>query len=422
MKVLILCTSDYKGGAARATYRLHQGLRSIDVCSQMMVQEKQSDDKTVIGSSFESGIGKTKTGLRLILERLPLKLYANRSNTPYSPQWLPNNLTSKIKEFTPDIINLHWIGEGYLRIESIARFNQPIIWTLHDSWAFTGGCHIPFDCNRYLSSCGSCPQLGSQKNWDMSRWIWQRKLKAWKNLNLTIVTPSHWLAQCARSSSLFKDLRVEVIPHGLNTTIYSPREKSMARTMLNLPQDKQIIVFGAIDSLSDRNKGFHLLQLALQNLSQSGWQDNLEIAVFGASESKEPTDLGFKVHYLGKFADCLALSLVYSAADVMIVPSLQESFGQTAFEAMACGTPVVAFNATGLKDIVDHQQNGYLAQPYETEDLARGIAWVLENKERHQKLSYHAREKTENEFTLEIQAHRYLSLYTEILEQSNFAD
>jgi glycosyltransferase involved in cell wall biosynthesis len=422
MKVLILCTSDYKGGAARATYRLHQGLQKIDVCSQMMVQERQSDDKTVIGPSFESGIGKTKAGLRLILERLPLKLYANRSNTPYSPQWLPNNLTAKIKGFTPDIINLHWIGEGYLQIETIAKFNKPIIWTLHDSWAFTGGCHIPFDCNRYMSSCGSCPQLGSQKNWDMSRWVWQRKVKAWKNLNLTIVTPSHWLAKCASSSSLFKDLRVEVIPHGLNTTIYCPREKNLARKMLGLPQDKQLIVFGAINSLSDRNKGFHLLQLALQNLSQSGWQDNLEIAVFGASESEETVNLGFKVHYLGKFSDCIALSLVYSAADVMIVPSLQESFGQTAFEAMACGTPVVAFNATGLKDIVDHQQNGYLAQPYETEDLAKGIAWVLENKERHQKLSHHAREKTEKEFASEIQAHRYLSLYTEILEQSNSAN
>ena len=113
------------------------------------------------------------------------------------------------------------------------------------------------------------------------------------------------------------------------------------------------------------------------------------------------------------------MELVYSAADVMIVPSLQETFGQTASEALACGTPVVAFNATGLKDIVEHQQNGYLAQPYEIDDLARGIAWVLENDQRHRKLAYHAREKVEQEFALEIPARRYKSLFNEILDKSD---
>ena len=421
MKVLLINTSDLQGGAARAAYRLHQGLQKLNVSSQMMVQEKRSDDSTVIGSSAESGIGKARTGLRLTLERLPVKLYTNRSNTPYSPQWVPDNLISQVARLDRDLINLHWIGAGYLQIETIAKFDRPIVWTLHDMWAFTGGCHYNQDCDNFMASCGTCPQLGSKKDYDLSRWVWRRKTKAWQNLNLTIVALSSWFGKCVSSSSLFKDSRVEVIPNGLDTTKYRPIKQQIARELLGLPQDKQLVLFGAIEATSDRRKGFHLLQTALQELSKSEWTNRLELLIFGASQPAKPPLLGFKTRYLGYLNDDLSLALMYSAADVMIVPSIQESFGQTASESLACGTPVVAFNATGLKDIVDHQQNGYLARPYETEDLARGIVWVLENKERHQKLSYNAREKVEKEFALEIQAHRYLSLYTEILEKSNSA-
>jgi glycosyltransferase involved in cell wall biosynthesis len=156
------------------------------------------------------------------------------------------------------------------------------------------------------------------------------------------------------------------------------------------------------------------LLAALQQLDNHEWQDRLELVVFGASAPKQPIDLGFKTHYLGFMRDDLSLALAYSAADVTIVPSIQEAFGQTASESLACGTPVVAFNATGLKDIVDPQLNGYLAKAFDIEDLARGITWVLEDRDRHQKLQYHARDKALREFATEVQARRYLSLYQEI--------
>lgn len=419
MNILILSTNDIKGGAARATYRLHQGLQAIGVNSQMLVQTKHSDDRTVIGSPATSGIGKVIAGSRLTLDPLPLKFYSNRDRSFYSLQWLPDNIASKVAQLEPDVINLHWINGGYLQIETFAKLNKPIVWTLHDMWAFTGGCHYSGDCDRYTASCGACPQLGSSKNWDLSRWVWQRKAKAWQNLNLTIVALSSWLGKCASSSSLFKDLRVEIIPNGLDTEKYRPINRQVARELLRLPQDKQLVLFGALGATSDKRKGFHLLQPALQELSQTGWQDKLELVIFGAYRPENPPELGFKSHYLGHLNDDLSLAMVYSAADIMIVPSIQESFGQTASESLACGIPVVAFNATGLKDIVDHQENGYLAQPYKIEDLARGIAWVLENEERHQKLSHRAREKAEQEFALEIPARRYLSLFNEILEKGD---
>ncbi|MEH2367688.1 glycosyltransferase family 4 protein [Nostoc sp.] len=413
MKILHISTHDINGGAARAAYRLHTGLQDIRLQSQMLVQEKYSNDKTVIAPKIRlfQGIAKAK----LTVESLPLKLYRQKKNTPFFTQWLPDRVIPKVAQINPDIINLHWISGGFMQIETFAKLKRPLVWTLHDMWGFTGGCHVTGECDRYKVSCGACPQLNSGNEWDLSRWVWQRKVKAWKNLNLTLVSPSSWLAECARSSSLFQNLRIEVIPHGLDTQKYRPINQHFAREALNLPQDKKLILFGAIEATSDRNKGFHLLQPALQELSKSGWKDDLEVVIFGASQPENPPDLGFKTHYLGHLHDAISLATVYSAADVMLVPSLQESFGQTASESFACGTPVVAFNATGLKDIVDHQQNGYLAKPYEVEDFAKGITWVLENEQRLQKLSFYAREKAEQEFTLELQARRYSALFEEIL-------
>jgi glycosyltransferase involved in cell wall biosynthesis len=413
MKILHISTHDINGGAARAAYRLHTGLQDIGLQSQMLVQEKYSNDKTVIAPKIRlfQGIAKAK----LTVESLPLKLYRQKKNTPFFTQWLPDRVIPKVAQINPDIINLHWISGGFMQIETFAKMKRPLVWTLHDMWGFTGGCHVTGECDRYKVSCGACPQLNSGNEWDLSRWVWQRKVKAWKNLNLTLVSPSSWLAECARSSSLFQNLRIEVIPHGLDTQKYRPINQHFAREALNLPQDKKLILFGAIEATSDRNKGFHLLQPALQELSKSGWKDDLEVVIFGASQPENPPDLGFKTHYLGHLHDAISLATVYSAADVMLVPSLQESFGQTASESFACGTPVVAFNSTGLKDIVDHQQNGYLAKPYEVEDFAKGISWVLENEQRLQKLSFYARGKAEQEFTLELQACRYSALFQEIL-------
>jgi len=419
MKVLLVSNYDIKGGAARATYRLHEGLQSIAVNSQILVNYKCSNDENV--RLMPSKLGEKFKSLRPKLNRLPLKLYPKLGQVIFSPQWVPDSLASEVAKINPDVINLHWVCEGYMQIETLAKFNKPVVWTLHDMWAFTGGCHYSENCDRYMNSCGACPQLHSTKDTDISRWIWQRKAQAWQNLALTLVTPSNWLAQCAKSSSLFNKYPVKVIANGLDPEVYKPLNRPQVRESLNLPQNKQLVLFGAMQGTDDRWKGFPLLVPALQSLSKSGWQDKIELLVFGSSKPENPIDVGFKTHYLGRLED-ESLAKVYAAADVMVVPSRYEAFGQTASEALACGTPVVAFDVTGLKDIVDGQQNGYLAKPYETEDLARGIAWVLEDPDRHQKLCRSARLKVEEKFTLEVQARAYKNLYEEILQAANGVD
>ncbi|MBW4691730.1 MAG: glycosyltransferase family 4 protein [Lyngbya sp. HA4199-MV5] len=411
MNVLHLSTSDTDSGGARAAHRLHLGLEAMGCTSQMMVRAKFGSDNTVIAErSILTKLGPPASGL-------PLSLYPKRNAGMFSPQWLPDVLASRAERINPDIINLHWVCNGFLQIETISKFKPPLVWTLHDMWPFTGGCDYIRDCENYKKSCGTCPQLHSNLPWDLSRWIWQRKAQAWRNIDLTLVATSSWMADCARSSSLFQDRRIEVIPLGLDTDKYKPINQQVARDLLNLPQNKQLILFGAVNATSDHRKGFQLLLPALQKISSRGWGEQVDLIVFGSSKPKNPTDLGFKTHYLGHVRDDLVLALIYSASDVMVVPSIQEAFGQTASEALSCGTPVVAFNATGLKDIVDHQKNGYLATPFDIEDLEKGIIWVLEDKDRHHELKIHARKKSLQEFSSQVQASRYLSLYRSILEE-----
>lgn len=418
MKVCLLSSSDGMGGGAfHATYRLHQGLLKIGINSKMLVGTKTRDNTTIIPlgeSRIEKFLSKS---IPAILDPIPLNFFhSKRQFTPYSLSWVPDIIESKIDRMAVDILNLHWICNGYLQIETLHKFKKPLVWTLMDMWPFTGGCHYSQQCQSYKTTCGSCPQLNSSKDCDISRWVWQRKLKAWESLNLTIVSPSSWLAECASQSSIFKNRRIEVIPFGLDINVYKPIERHIARKILNLPMNKQIVLFGAISAIQDPRKGFLLIQKALQSLGKSEkWQNQIEVVIFGSSEPEYSTELGFNYSYLGRVYDDVSLSLIYSAADVTIVPSTQEAFGQTASESLACGTPVVAFNTTGLKDIVDHQKNGYLAVSFEFEDIARGIAWVLENAERHKNLCGFARETAKQKFNLELQAIRYQSLFTDIL-------
>jgi glycosyltransferase involved in cell wall biosynthesis len=419
MKIASLSTFDNQGGAARAAYRLHQGLNQIDVESWILSQSKFSQDPKVIGAKTSSGIEQIKTGLRLTLDQLPLKRYGKKDRQLFSPHWLPSKVIEQVAQLNPDLINLHWVSAGYLKIETIAKFKQPLVWTLHDMWSFTGGCHYNQSCNKFTAACGACPLLGSDKEEDLSRQIWQRKHKAWQDLNLTVVTPSQWLGENAQASSLFGDRRVEVIPYGLDTETYRPIEQKTARALLKLPQDKQLLLFLSLNATSDKRKGFHLLQPALQQLKQSDWQSKLELMVVGASKPEKPLELGFKGHYLGTLQDDLTLALAYSAADVFVAPSLQDNLPNTVLEAIACGTPCVAFDIGGMPDMIEHKQNGYLAQPLAIDDLARGISWTIEDPLRRQQLSQRARTKAEQEFALKIQAQRYQALYQEILAVSS---
>jgi glycosyltransferase involved in cell wall biosynthesis len=381
-----------------------------------LVKEKLSDDAQVFAP--KNGLSQGVARARQTVDTLPLKLYRRRQEGVFSPHWLPDTTRGTIEKMNPDIINLHWIGAGFTQIETLAKLNRPLVWSLHDMWAFTGGCHYSDGCDRYRQNCGACPQLQSDRPADLSRWIWQRKSSAWEKLDLTVVALSRWLGDCAKASSLFQNVRVEVIPNGIDPWQYRPMGKQLARQILGLPQDKRLILFGTLKATSDKRKGFHLLQAALQILRESEAGTDAELVIFGASEPENPPDFGLKSHYLGMFGDDVSLALIYSAADVFVLPSTQENLANTIMESLACGTPCVAFDIGGMPDLIDHLDSGYLAQPFDIQDLARGMAWVLAESERSGELAKNARRQVEQRFSQEQQARRYRALYEECVARS----
>ena len=413
----MLNTFDSVGGAARAAERLQRGLRTLEIDARLLVQFKFGDSSEVICNT--SPLVNMLRRLKIFLGLLPVRFYSRRAENNFSPALLPDNLLEEVASCDPDIIHLHWLGAGFFQVETLRKLSQlgkPLVWTLHDSWAFTGGCHVPFDCTRYLQRCGTCPVLGSDRERDLSRRTWERKKSAWRNLDLTVVTPSRWLADCARASSLIRHRRVEVIPNGIDTEVFKPIGRQEARRMLGLPEDKQIILFGAVGGSADPNKGFQLLLPALERLA--GADFDLLALVFGGSEDSSLAVSGLPVANLGSICDDRRLAAAYAAADVFVVPSLLENLPTTVLEAMAAGTPCVAFRQGGVPEIIDHGISGYLAQPYESEDLARGIAWVLEDGERRGAMSTRARQKVEAEFSLPLMCRRYAELYRDVLDRS----
>jgi len=411
MKVLHLSTYDDCGGAARAATRLHRALLAAGVDSRMVVMEKSGD-----APATERLPGRYRS-LRDVLRRRydawPLRRYATATSEPFSVSRTDNAaLRRRIAEIAPDVVHLHWCQHGFLSIRDLAKIGAPLVWTLHDSWAFTGGCHCPQECLRYREKCGDCPILRSGTENDLSRRIFDRKAEVYPRLKgLRIVTPSEWLASSARRSALLGGADVSVVPNALDVERFRPMERQAARSLLGLPQERKLVLFGAMNVLHDLNKGFDLLQMALARLER---KENVELVLFGAPEDEKLPELPVPVRNLGVFRDDAALCALYNACDVMVVPSRQENQPQAATEALACGTPVVAFRASGVQEVVAHGEDGYLAEPFDVIDFARGIEAML-NAADAERLRKRAREEVVRRFAFDVVAPQYERIYRDLL-------
>lgn len=413
MKILSLSTSDLSGGAAVAASRLHQGLRSHGIDSTLLVGEKTGSDPHTIALNNNFTFS-----LRRNLDQLPLKLEKAPDSLGHRTlSWLPNRkLERAIFNHSPDLIHIQWTQNGFMPLSLLEKLTHPLVWTFHDLWPICGSLHHEYKNDlRYPEEYDSNNRPASRKGPDLDRRIARQKSKAYAKHNIEAIVPSRWMAEQVSKSKLWQNRPLTVIPIGLDTQIFKPIDKTAARDLLNLPAHKTIVLFGAMYAGSDKNKGYPQLQEALKQLQLPS--EKVELAIFGMSApAKNEEALPYPAHWMGILRDPYTLAALYSAADVMIVPSLQESFGQTASEALACGTPVVAFNTSGLKDIIDHQRNGYLAKPFEPTDLAAGIRWVLEKTARHQSLSEHAREKVLSTFSLPTVVKQHQEIYQRQLQ------
>ena len=419
MRVLHINTEEKIGGAARAAHRIHQGLLKAGIDSHMLVMHKESDEDNIweYSASRNKNVSKIKKRLNSYSDLLWMRLSGVSTRNP----WSLNNpiFDSNIVDFVDDfdIINLHWINAGMVDLRMLSQLKKPIVWTMHDMWPFTGGCHYASDgCEKFCNSCSNCSQLKGLGRWDICSNVFRRKKKYYSE-DMRIVSPSKWLAREAKRSTLLKNMSIDVIPNCVETEVYSPKDKLLARKILGLSRDSKIILFGAMSATSDPRKGFIYLKKALEILHERENVGELncpiELLVFGSSSSKE--NFGFPVHFAGMLHDDISLSLLYSSADVMVVPSHMDNLPNTIMEALSCGTPCVGFNIGGIPDMIKHGETGFLAKPYDEKDLSDCIMSVLEDDERQMKMSQMARKYVLDNFNESKVAGKYIELYQRCL-------
>lgn len=415
MKVVLVSKDVFGGGAAIACNRLQLALTKAKIDTFIITQSKGNYDKLI--SLNNNKLDHFCNFIRFIWERLIFYFFEKSVNVRFAFS-LANtgHKISKIAEIRDaDIIHLHWFNQGFLslnELDNILKLNKPIVWTLHDMWAFTGGCHHSRECLNYTTVCQNCKFLKKPGLNDLSNRIFRKKSKVFDSSNLTIVTCSNWLKEKAISSTLFKNKRVLSIPNPIDTNYFKPAgNKGELRKSLGFSTEKHYILFGAA-RVDNEQKGIQFLIPALINLSQSPFFENkFELLLFGnlKSELKIPNVIPYR--YLGQIKDPLKL---FQISDLFVLPSLEENLPNMIMESMACGTPVVAFNVGGIPEMIDHKHNGYLADYKSTESLAEGILWVLNNNSTVE-LKENARKKVLANYSQEMVSKKYIDLYNQLL-------
>jgi len=387
----------------------------------MQVRKKQSENDSV--SKPASNLGKVSTLLRTPVGEVLQKWQSTRNQELHTGNWLPSIWSRGINNSDVEVVNLHWVGGETMSIEDIGRIRKPVVMSLHDMWPFCGTEHYADDGPdarwRTAYSRNNRPSGDSGPDLDMR--AWKRKRRAWTS-PMHLVAPSEWVAKCARNSALLGNRPVSVIPYPLDTQVYRPLEKKFCRHALNLPQDARIVLFGAIGGTRNLRKGYDLLARSLDTLATRSIADKVLLVIFGQCEPQGFPELRFPCRWFDHLYDDLTLAMLYSAADVMVVPSRKETFGQTSTEAQACGCPVVAFDCTGLRETLTHKVTGYLAKPFDTGDMAAGIAWVLDQSLEHNSLGQAARKRAEALWSYGVVVPQILEVYERAIEEFGFTE
>ena len=409
------------GGAATAAIRLHDGLLRAGVESRFVyLNGTPRDGGFFPGASLESA--GAKGWLLHKFKRIEYRLAKFRAgkgfelfSTPYSTFAFRG--CSELGE--PDIVHLHWIAGmfGWRQFFSALGLFTPVVFTLHDMFPFTGGCHYSHGCERFATGCGNCPQLGVSRDGDVSSKYFREKREAVEDVELHVVADSKWIELQARRSAIFAGARsIQTIYYGLDTSVFSPRGRIAARAQLGIDPGRLAVAFGA-DGVENPRKGFGVLLAAVEMLLKRGHKPLLLVFGQGRIEGLSSSVAESIIHF-GSVAEAHRLSLIYSAADFFVFPSLEEAFGQVALEAMACGIPVVGFATGGIPELVEAGLTGFLSETGSVSDLAEKMETMLVREEMRLAMGERSRRVVESRFKLSDQAQNYMELYERILRPS----
>ena len=417
MRITHVSTNDISGGAARAAYRLHAGLRKLGHDSRMLVANKASEDSAV--TVFRPERDLFNRIRRRVLATYQAWSWRGAAPRPAGATFFTDDRSrygAEMVEHMPpcDILQLHWVatfvdyGKFFLRIPR----ELPVVWTLHDMNPFTGGCHFAGDCDRFSASCGACPELLSADADDFSAEAWRRKRHGLRHREgrwIRVVAPSRWMAEQARSSSLFGKMPIDVIPYGVDTETFQPRDRKAARERFGITANAKVALFVA-EWAGERRKGLGLLVEAFRRMKEV---PEFCLVAIGRELPKELADV--RSVTIGHVRDDRAMSLAYSLADVFVIPSIEDNLPNTSLEALACGVPIVAFPVGGLVDVVRPGNTGALVRSGDVNGLQAAIAGLLNNEEERMTMAAECRRVAVEEYSLEIQAGRYAKLYGEML-------
>lgn len=412
MRVVHVNTTEAEGGAARSASRLHHALRECGVDSLLLVHTRFSDAPDVVRPA--SPLARAFGGVLPYVDQVPARAYHHRTG-PFSTGFVPGPAAAEVRSLRPTIVNLHWVNNGFLAPRQVGKLYAPVVWTLHDSWAFTGGCHVPPDCMEYERACGRCRALNSRGVRDLSRIGWINKRTAWKRVGIVAVAPSVWMRDRARRSALLRDREVIHIPNGVDTRLFRPIPRDSARSVLAIRPEERVILFGAMYGSKDRNKGFDLLWPALLRVA-SDTSRHTTLLVTGASEIPDWNDARITVRCIGPIRDELSMVVANAASDVVAVPSRLENFPNAVLEAFGCARPVVAFDVGGVGELIEDGVTGRLIAPFDTHAFAAALRWAAEPRN-HAACGARARAVAEGTFSLELQAAAYQRLYQRLLSE-----
>jgi len=409
VKVLHIIAGNLSGGAARGAYWLHQGLLAQGVDSKIYTTSRTSLNDDTVTTVFVSNKNKVATIIFALIDKLSTIFYRKRKRLIFSTGMVGQNFTNSVEYKEADIIHLHWINDGFVNMRHLSKIiNKPVIWTMRDMWPMTGGCHYAMGCEKFKTGCGRCPQLSSNSTMDLSRLVLSYK-KKYLSKTIKLVGISDWLSEQAHESEVFKGFDIRTIHNCINTKTFFPVEKRVARELLGINTGKKIVLAGST-SATDFYKGFDKYIDSLKLLDNNMYH----LCFFGELDQELVKSTGLDFTSLGYLQDNISMRLAYSCADVYVAPSIMDAFGKTIVESMACGTPVVCFDATGPKDLVTHMKDGYKAVPFKPESLAEGIKWIVFSSD-YGMLCENARDNAVLKFDAKNIAETYTQLYKEVL-------
>ena len=406
MKIVHLTSGPTTSGAFKGTLTLHKKLLSKNIASYLISDDKKNSENKNIKFAKNNFFQEIKYIMINILNKLPKILYLQRKANAFDNSLFGYNFTKYELIKNADILHLHWINKSYSNLKFLKNFKKPIVWTLRDMWAFTGGCHYTYECKKFKKSCGECPTLNSNVKKDLSFLNQNKKKSQYENAKINFVAISEWLKNEAIKSKLLKNKKINVIYNGIEDKKFYPAKKQN-----KFSKNKKIILFGS-QYINSEYKGFKYFLNSLKYLDLNKYYLITFGNIFNISEIQKS---GIEFKNFGFIKDEKKLRKIYSLADVYIASSVQEAFGKTIVESLFCGTPVVCFKKTAISEIVQHKKNGFCAKYLDSKSLAKGIEWTTAKKKFFFKKN--CVELTKKKFSSDVMTNNYIKFYKKIYKK-----